>query len=147
MGLSLLEASFTLSKIKQATFSLSADKAPGPDGFPIFFFQKFWDIISNNLCQFCFDFYKGKANLDRIDCSSIILIPKNNSPISLTDLRAISLINSVLKIISKILASINGRNVVDNIITTKELIFSLQQRRLPWHILKVDFSKAFNVLD
>jgi hypothetical protein len=29
-------------EVKEALFSLPADKAPGPDGFPTFFFQIFW---------------------------------------------------------------------------------------------------------
>lgn len=35
-----LEKSFSEEKIKQATFQLGADKAPGPDGFSILFFSK-----------------------------------------------------------------------------------------------------------
>lgn len=34
-----LEKCFSEEEIKQATFQLGADKAPGPDGFPILFFQ------------------------------------------------------------------------------------------------------------
>ena len=40
LDLSSLEWPFTLEEIKQAVFELGADKAPGPDGFPMFFFQK-----------------------------------------------------------------------------------------------------------
>ncbi|XP_039144849.1 uncharacterized protein LOC120282161 [Dioscorea cayenensis subsp. rotundata] len=44
-NLSNLDAPFTLEEIKVAVFGMRADKAPGPDGFPMLFFQKFWDIV------------------------------------------------------------------------------------------------------
>ena len=36
---------------------------------------------------------------------------------------------------------------MDNIATAEELIFSLQKRRFPGNVLKVDFSKAFGMVD
>ena len=35
----------TDNEIKMAVFSISVDKAPGPDGFSAGFYQSFWDII------------------------------------------------------------------------------------------------------
>lgn len=32
---------FSLEEVKKATFQLGSDKAPGPDGFPLIFFQHF----------------------------------------------------------------------------------------------------------
>lgn len=42
---------------------------------------------------------------------------------------------------------LKGRYILDNISTVEELIFSLHKRRLPGHILKVDFAKAFDLVD
>lgn len=86
------------------------------------------------------------------------------TPESPGDFRPISLINSSLKIISKLLgtrlskvmnllvdnkqsAFLKGRHILDNIATAEELIFSIHKRRLPGHILKVDFNKAFDRVD
>lgn len=49
IDLSQLELLFTLIEIKQATFNLGADKALGLDDFPIFFLQKYWDIVSSEI--------------------------------------------------------------------------------------------------
>lgn len=41
----LLEAPLTEEEIKEAVFESYADGAPGPDGFPFLFYQKFWNIL------------------------------------------------------------------------------------------------------
>lgn len=83
---------------------------------------------------------------------------------SLGDFRPISLIISLLKIISKLLAAnlskvmnllvdneqsafLKGWCILNNIATAEELIFSIHKRRLLGHILKVDFNKAFDRVD
>lgn len=130
----------------------------------MFFFQHFWETIKEDLWRFCDDFYLGKANLERINWASIALIPKVESPVVLGDYRPISLINSTLKIISKVLASrlskvlhllvdedqtafLKGRCILDNIATAEELIFGMHRSNLEGHILKVDFAKAFDTVD
>ncbi|XP_039137399.1 uncharacterized protein LOC120274928 [Dioscorea cayenensis subsp. rotundata] len=137
----MLELPFTHVEIKQAVFELNADKAPGPDGFPIFFFQKHWSLIQDDLFKFCSDFYDGTINFERVNWVHIALIAKTNTPTEVTDYRPISLINSTCKIISKILATrlnhkidllvdnsqsgfIKGRCIADNIIAAQEILIN-----------------------
>ncbi|XP_039114040.1 uncharacterized protein LOC120249550 [Dioscorea cayenensis subsp. rotundata] len=162
--LSSLDNPFSQEEIRRAVFDLNADKAPGPDGFPIFFFQKYWEIVKDDIYKLCDDFYWGRANLERINWANIALIPKNQSSENPSQFRPISLINSSLKIISKILANrlrskinalidetqsafIKGRCITDNIVAANELIFYMQKHRLPGLILKVDFANAFDTVD
>ncbi|KAH7659258.1 RNA-directed DNA polymerase protein, partial [Dioscorea alata] len=91
-------------RFQEAVFNLGSDKAPGPDGFPLQFFKSFWDTIKGDLFKLCEDFYTGSINLERVNWANITLIPKVSAPESTGDFRPISLINSSLKIISKILA-------------------------------------------
>ncbi|XP_039143982.1 uncharacterized protein LOC120281134 [Dioscorea cayenensis subsp. rotundata] len=124
----------------------------------------FWDTVSADVVLLCEDFYWHHANLDRINWASITLIPKVDAPESPGDFGPISLINSSLKIISKVLANrlskvmnllvdkeqsafLKGRCILDNIATAEELIFSIHKRRLSGHILKVDYNKAFDRVD
>lgn len=93
-----------------------------------------------------------------------MLIPKVDTLEVPGDYRPISLINSTLKIISKMLATrlskvicrlveveqsafLKGRCILDNIASAEESIFSIHKRRLTSHILKVDFAKEFDRLD
>lgn len=36
-------------EIKQAMFSIGADKAPGPDGFITAFYQHHWDLVKEDV--------------------------------------------------------------------------------------------------
>lgn len=44
-------------------------------------------------------------------------------------------------------AFIKGRSILDNIVALEELILSVQQHHLNGHIFKVDFVKAFDMVD
>ncbi|XP_071739231.1 uncharacterized protein [Rutidosis leptorrhynchoides] len=46
---SALEWCFDEHEIKEAVFECGSTKAPGPDGFNMRFFKKFWDTIKNDL--------------------------------------------------------------------------------------------------
>lgn len=142
---------------------MGADKAPGSDGFQMFFFQKHWEMMHPNLIWLCDDFYSGRASLEHINWANITLIPKETEAVKIGDYHSISLINSSLKIISKILDNhlgcainnkmdqtqivfIKKKSITDNIVEAEELIFSIQKWNLDGHILKVDFVKAFDMV-
>lgn len=108
------------------------------------------------MIHLCEDFYWGRANLERINWACITLIPKVPAPGVLSYFRPISLINTFVKIISKILAIrldrhigdlvepsqsafIRGRCIFDNVVTAEELFFSLQKRKIVVNALKLDF--------
>ncbi|XP_039136185.1 uncharacterized protein LOC120273588 [Dioscorea cayenensis subsp. rotundata] len=44
-------------------------------------------------------------------------------------------------------AFIKGRSILDNVVVAEEIIFGLQKRELPGNIVKVDFAKAFDMVD
>jgi hypothetical protein len=86
-------------------FALPKDKAVGPDRFPTEFFQKYWDIIANDLHKVVTAFYHNQLDLWRINKAYITLIPKKDRADTLSDYRPISVLSSIPKIITKILAS------------------------------------------
>lgn len=56
--LSHLTDPFTEDEIKMAVFSLGSDKASGPDGFPLLFFQHLWDLLRPDLLTIFEDFHQ-----------------------------------------------------------------------------------------
>jgi hypothetical protein len=79
------------------------DKAPGPDGFNGLFLKKCWPVIEGDFYALCDEFYSSSVSLEGLNTSYITMIPKTNSPETVTDYRPISLMNTSPKIFSKIL--------------------------------------------
>jgi hypothetical protein len=79
------------------------DKAFGLDGFNGLFLKKCWPVIKGDFYALCDEFYSGPVSLEGLNTSYITLIPKTNSPETVTDYRPISLMNTSPKIFSKIL--------------------------------------------
>lgn len=105
LDLSWLEEPFTHKEIDQVVAHLLVDKSPGPDGFNINFFKKYWPIINHDFYDLCFSFQQGDICLESINGSYITLIPKVDGPIMPSDFRPIFLLNTPIKIITKLLAN------------------------------------------
>jgi hypothetical protein len=101
--LQAIQGLFTKQDIDNVIKNMPVDKAPGPDGFNGVFLKKCWNIIREDIYQLCFDFFNGTVDLQAINSSFITLVPKVNSPSTVNDFRPISLINCVMKIITKLL--------------------------------------------
>lgn len=99
-----------------------------------------------------------------INSSFIILILKADKACKVTDFRPISLINSCMKLIIKILALrlnkvlhklvsstqsgfIKGRHTSDSILVGSEVVQGLKVGRHKGLVLKIDFGKAFNTIE
>lgn len=104
IDLSELVDPFTHEEIDRIVRITPLDKAPGPDGFNGMFFKKCWPLIKDEFYQLCNDFFDGIVNLESINSSYITLVPKINNPVSINDFRPISLLNSSIKLLTKILA-------------------------------------------
>jgi hypothetical protein len=94
---------FTKEQIDAVVANMPLDKAPGPDGFNGKFIKKCWGIIKEDIYKLCLDFFDGAVDLQAINNSFITLVLKVNNPTTVNDFRPISLINCVVKIITKLL--------------------------------------------
>ena len=103
-GLEEISIPFTKGEIDNVIKIIPADRALGPDGFNGLFLKVCWDIIKEDFYSLCEDFWKGTINLQYLNTSLITLIPKKLTPESVNDFRPISLLNCVLKVITKILS-------------------------------------------
>ncbi|KAL0293865.1 UNVERIFIED_CONTAM: hypothetical protein Sangu_3229700 [Sesamum angustifolium] len=142
-------------------FSIDKDSVAGPDGFSSAFFQKCWDFIKYDIQEAVRDFFCGTPMPRSFKATTIVLIPKVESPQTWSDFRPISLCNVTNKILSKLLYKklslslpnlispsqsgfVTGRLISDNILMAQEMIHHLDLRYKNSNlVIKLDMSKAF----
>ncbi|CAH9109059.1 unnamed protein product [Cuscuta epithymum] len=154
----------TVEEVRKATFGMHPDKSPGPDGMNSGFFQNYWNIVGNDVVDFCVNcFEHGQIPL-AVNQTNLVLVPKKTKPESMGDWRPIALCNVVYKIFSKVLANrmkgiLNdiicenqsafapGRNIIDNVVIAFETHHYLKCKRQGkegFVALKLDMSKAYD---
>jgi hypothetical protein len=105
IDLSPLIEPFRKEEVDAVVRALPSDKTPGPDGFNTDFVKKCWSIICDDFYNLCDAFYSKQICLQSINGSYITLIPKKDDAMRVSDYRPISLLNTSVKIITKILAN------------------------------------------
>lgn len=104
-SLTALESKFTTEEIDGIVRQLPNDKFPGPDGFSNEFIKKCWNHIKNDFYELYWAFQENNVCLQSVNSSLVTLVPKIQSPVCLSDFRPISLLNSSMKLITKLLAN------------------------------------------
>lgn len=103
-----LDASLTLHELKNATFNLARNKAPGPDGVPIELYLNLWDSIGPNLLAALQARIASSALHPDITLGLIILLHKKGDLRLLTNKRGLTLLNSTYKILTQDLSAHDG---------------------------------------
>ncbi|KAK2650811.1 hypothetical protein Ddye_018300 [Dipteronia dyeriana] len=122
--LSILSNAVSEQEVKQSIFNVGRLKAPSPDGFPVIFFQKYWNCCKNdliNLVPNCF--VKGRIP-EVINQTLIFLISKVPNPTNMIQFRPISLCNTTYKEISVILVQ-GIRQFLPDIVSPNQVAFVL----------------------
>jgi len=96
---------FTLDEVKQAIWDCDSYKSLGPDGVSFDFLKQFWNIVKDDFLRFTTEFHRNRRLPKGINATFIALIPKVDSPQRLHDFRPISLVGSLYKVLTKILAN------------------------------------------
>ena len=96
-----LEVSFTKEEVLAAITRLNGDKAPSPDGFPLAFWSFSWDFVKDEVMGFFKEFYKHKKFVKSLNATFLVLIPKKCNANDIKDLRPISLVRGLYKILPK----------------------------------------------
>ena len=160
--LGTLSSPISSEEVKAAIFDLHPEKAPGPDGFTGLFFRLAWDTIQNDVMLAMEKLEAaGTQGVSTLNNALLVLLPKTPEAAQPSEFRPISLVHSFGRIFTKILANrlqplmpslvapcqnafIKGRSIHDNFIYVQRVIHSLEHRKLPALMLKLDISKAFD---
>ncbi|GKA74316.1 RNA-directed DNA polymerase, eukaryota [Tanacetum coccineum] len=100
-----LERPFTKEEIKGAVWDYGLNKSPGPDGFTFGFYQRYWNLLAHDIVEAVNHFFTHGFCSKGCNSSFIALIPKTHDSKLVKDFRPISLIGSLYKIITNILAN------------------------------------------
>ncbi|XP_040999571.1 uncharacterized protein LOC121245775 [Juglans microcarpa x Juglans regia] len=155
---------FTREDITAAIFQINPLGSPGPDGFPAQFYQKNWEVMGDQVCNFALNFLNHGGSLNEVNDTFITLIPKVQSPKRVVDYIPISLCNVLYKVVSKTMANrlkhilpqiiapnqsafVLGRLISDNTLVAYEVLHSMNSRmkgKKGFMALKLDMSKAYD---
>jgi hypothetical protein len=155
---------FLLAEIKAAVWDCDSFRCPGPDGINLGFFKDFWEILKVDLLNFFAKFHRNGKLTKGLNSTFIALISKVECPQRVADFHPISLVSSVYKILSNVLANrlwkvignvvsasqsafIKGKQILDGILIANELVDDVKVKKKDLLMFKVDFEKAYDSVD
>ncbi|GKC09900.1 hypothetical protein Tco_1001510 [Tanacetum coccineum] len=100
-----LEDYVSTDEIRKAVWECGENKSPDPDGYTFEFYRKFWYLVGPDFCKAIQWFFYHSNFLRGCNSSFVALIPKVPDAKLVSDFRPISLLGSMYKVITKILAN------------------------------------------
>ena len=153
-----------VEEITSVLFKLNPNKAPGPDGLTSGFYKASWSILGNEVLSSITNFFTCCFMPASANSTILSLVPKHPGASLITDYRPISCLNTVYKVVSRLLvkrlkpllpsfivpnqtAFVRGRLLVENTSPAGELVNGYHKNKGPKRItIKVDIAKAFDTL-
>lgn len=154
----------TVEEITRVMHKLNSNKAPGHDGLTSGFYKSAWSIVGAEVTGSIQHFFLSSFMPATTNSTILSLVPKHNGASLITDFRPISCLNTVYKVVSRLLvkrlkpiltplivpnqtAFVRGRLLVENTSLAGELVNGYHKRNGTKRItLKVDIAKAFDTL-
>ena len=131
---SRLESFLSKEEVSKALTDLNGDKASGPNGFTMAFWQDNWGMLKEEVMRFFADFFQHGRFVKSLNATFFVLIPKKGGAKELKDFRPISLVSSRYKLLAKVLANrlrkvvscsqnvfVEGRQILDTSLVANEV--------------------------
>lgn len=159
-----LLAPYTPDDVLKVVKSIGDLKASGPDGLHALFYKKYWHIVGDEITQEVFMTINSGVVPKEWNDTTVVLIPKVDSPEVITQYRPISLCNVIYKILSKMLvarlkvilpeiisptqsAFVPGRLITDNVLVDYECVHKIKNKKegqTGLCAVKLDMQKAYD---
>eukprot|EP00253_Pinus_taeda_P007421 PITA_07421 len=153
----------TMEEVEEVVMNMKKGKAPGPDGFTVEFYQAGWHFLGQEILEVVEESRLKQKIWPGINSTFLTLIPKSNSFEEAQGFRPIALCNVIYKIIATLIAKrlkpllpsiispeqmgfVEGRQILDGLVVTQEMIHSLNQKKQRGMMIKLDLSKAYDRL-
>jgi hypothetical protein len=98
----ILIDNFTEKEVFEPVSQMEHNKAPGPDGFPAKFYQKFWDVIKDDLMALFAQPQSRDLPLFKLNFGVITSLPKKEDASRIEQYRPICLLNVSFKIFTNV---------------------------------------------
>nr|GEX20716.1 RNA-directed DNA polymerase, eukaryota [Tanacetum cinerariifolium] len=156
-----LEMGVSRDEIRLAMWDCGENNSPGLDGFTSEFFRKYWECIGPDFCAAVKHFFENGSFSKCCNSSFIALIPKVTDAKFVNDYQPISLIGSVYKVVTKIMANrlalvitdivsdsqsafVAKRQILDGPFILNEVLHWCKRKNKKVMFFKVDFAKAYD---
>eukprot|EP00253_Pinus_taeda_P026017 PITA_26017 len=153
----------TLEERKETVKAMKKGTAPGPGGFTVDFFQAGWHFLGKEILELVEESRMNLKVWPAINCTFYALIPKGDNLEDANGFRPIALCNVIYKIITSMMAKrlkplldklisaeqtsfVEGRQILDGLVVTQEVIHSLKFKKQKGMMIKLDLSKAYDRL-
>lgn len=151
-------------EIQKVLFKLNPNKSSGHDGFTSAFYKASWSFLGVEVLTAITHFFQQSFLPDSANSTILALVPKRPGASSITEYRPISCLNTLYKVIAKLLvkrikpilpalivpdqtAFVKDRLIMENTVLAGELVNGYHKKKGPRRItIKVYIAKAFDTL-
>ena len=143
---------------------MNGDKASGPNGFTLAFWQACWEFVKEEIVDLFKEFYDQRSFAKSLNTTFLVLIPKKGGAEDLGDFRPISLLGELYKLLTKVLANrlkkvlekvvsvdqnafVRGKQILDALLIGNEVIDFWHKRKEEGLICKLDIEKGYDSIN
>ena len=152
---------YTVDKVFTAPSNFNGDKALGLDGFMLAFWQFSWEIVKADIMRMFKEFFETGKFVKNLNTTFLVLVLKKGGAEDFKDIRLISLVGSLYKLLVEVLANrlkmvmhrlinraqntfVEERQIMNASLLVNEVIDSMLKRKEKGALCKLDIEKGYD---